>query len=180
MDPLPARELFASSRVLGTLQRECMDVARRVHELLEVGPPEGQLVDQLTGDRRASRADQVVRAVRRRSSAAGLSPTRRSSSAGLARRSSVERGGSPSRAPRASTEASYGGATLVPRLEDERRAEQIGDVMLDWTERALAAVLEAYHGIASVAHGLRGGELDKQERRTAELAQLKREQEQLP
>ena len=33
---------------------------------------------------------------------------------------------------------------LVPRLEDERRAEEVGDVILDWTERALAAVLEVY------------------------------------
>ena len=54
-------------------------------------------------------------------------------------------------------EVSYGGATLVPRLEDERLAEEIGEVILDWTERALTAVLEAYHGIATVAEGLRGG-----------------------
>ena len=60
MDPLPARELFASSRVLGALQRECMDVARRVHELMQVGPPQDQLVDRVTADRRESRADQVV------------------------------------------------------------------------------------------------------------------------
>ena len=46
---------------------------------------------------------------------------------------------------------------LVPRLEDERRAQEIGELILDWTERALAAVLEAYHGIATVAEGLRGG-----------------------
>ena len=63
MDPLPARELFASSRVLGALQRECLDVARRVHELMQVGSPEGQLIDRITADCRESRADQVVRAL---------------------------------------------------------------------------------------------------------------------
>ena len=78
--------------------------------------------------------DQVVRAVRRRYSAAGYppsaagrSPPQRSLSAGLPRRSAVERGGSRA------IEVSYGGATLVPRLEDERLAEEIGEVILDWT-----------------------------------------------
>ena len=60
MDPLAARELFASSRVLGALQRECMDVTRRVHELMQVGPPEGQLIDRIAADCRESRTDQVV------------------------------------------------------------------------------------------------------------------------
>ena len=50
----------------------------------------------------------------------------------------------------------------MPRLGDERLAKEIGELLLDWTERALAAVLEAYHGIATVAEGLRaGGESDK-------------------
>ena len=60
MDPLAARELFASSRVLGALQRECMDVTRRVHELMQVGPPDRQLIDRIAADCRESRADQVV------------------------------------------------------------------------------------------------------------------------
>ena len=30
-------------------------------------------------------------------------------------------------------EVSYGGATLVPRLEDEQLAEEVGEVILDWT-----------------------------------------------
>ena len=87
-----------------------------------------------------------MRAVRRRYSAAGYppsaagrSPPQRSLSAGLPRRSAVERGGSRA------IEVSYGGATLVPRLEDERLAQEIGELILDWTERALAAVLEVYY-----------------------------------
>ena len=100
--------------------------------------------------------------MRRRSSAGGLtSPahTRRSSSAGLARRSTVERTGVSGSASSlcngnvtVSSAVSYGGAALAPRLEDERLAEQIGEVVLEWTERALEAVLEAYHGIASSSH----------------------------
>ena len=75
-----------------------------------------------------------MRAVRRRSSAAGYppsaagrSPPQRSLSAGLPRRSAVERGSSRA------IEVSYGGATLVPRLEDEQLAEEVGEVILDWT-----------------------------------------------
>ena len=44
-------------------------------------------------------------------------------------------------------------------------------MILDWTERALAAVLEAYHGIATVAEALRGG--GESEKKAAELAQSK-------
>ena len=43
-------------------------------------------------------------------------------------------------------------------------------MILDWTERAVAAVLEAYHGIATVAEGRRGRASDS---KAAELEQSK-------
>lgn len=182
MDPEAARELLASSRVLGTLQRESMEVSRRVSEILDVEPvvPAAPAAtrdgspdpfqrgaarggsggaDDCGADSR--RADQVVRAIRRRP---------------------------------------LGG---MHGDENQRLAEQIGEVVHEWTERALEvpaavqptclslsalvllrpvphtharsisvlqAVLEAYHGISHVAETVVANQGDGGERRRAELA----------
>lgn len=53
-DPIASRELFASSRVLGTLQRECIDVRKRVHRLITGDSPASDSVTSLSTSPRAS------------------------------------------------------------------------------------------------------------------------------
>ena len=60
IDPEAARELLASSRVLGTLQRESMEVSRRVSEILGVEPvTSGGSVSLMVRPREGGRSGEV-------------------------------------------------------------------------------------------------------------------------
>ena len=146
-DPLASRELLASSRVLGTLQKECIEVRKRVHELI---------VDLAADDSASFRSSPSA------SLRSSPSATRLRNAAAAAREQGD--GGSSLRVDES--------LSLNPRSprDVDRLAEGVADLIDEWTQAALAAVLEAYHGIAAVAERT-------QPRESGERHKLERERE---